>query len=175
MDYKFCPLCAGGLVEGTGEFSEVPICQKCGFKFFQNSKPTAVALIKNDSDEILLVKRAHNPSKGKWSPVGGFLNPGEEPEDGLRREVREELNVEVKNVEFFTTITNPYLHNPSIKNAFTLDLYYSCDLIGEPSLSEEVSEIKWFAQDKIPWDEIAFESNRKALIKYLGIDKISNQ
>lgn len=49
-----------------------------------------------DNKEVLLVKGSRGLTKGRWSLPGGFLHFGEEPYEGLLREVREELRVEAK-------------------------------------------------------------------------------
>jgi 8-oxo-dGTP diphosphatase len=48
-----------------------------------------------DGDKVLVTIRAHDPKKGQIDTPGGFLTLGEPPLDGLRREVREELGIEI--------------------------------------------------------------------------------
>lgn len=62
---------------------------------------TAGALIFNDSGQVLLLKHRFRAGSG-WGLPGGFLEAGEQPLDALRRELREELNLEVDEVEIFT-------------------------------------------------------------------------
>lgn len=62
---------------------------------------TAAALIFNDAGEILLLKHYFRPGSG-WGIPGGFLELGEQPEQALRRELREEVGFEVNQVEIFT-------------------------------------------------------------------------
>ncbi|HXQ74351.1 MAG TPA: NUDIX hydrolase [Pyrinomonadaceae bacterium] len=62
---------------------------------------TAGALIFNDAGQILLLKHRFRPGSG-WGIPGGFLELGEQPEQALRRELREELGLEVNQVEIFT-------------------------------------------------------------------------
>lgn len=96
MNY-YCLKCGGCLKETflKEEKHQRLKCQKCGFVFYQNSKPTSSALIMSGG-KVLLGKRKINPAKGAWDIPGGFLELGEHPEDGLRREIREELGVEIK-------------------------------------------------------------------------------
>ena len=62
---------------------------------------TAGALIFNDLGHVLLLKHRFRAGSG-WGLPGGFLEAGEQPLDALRRELREELDLEVDGVEIFT-------------------------------------------------------------------------
>lgn len=63
---------------------------------------TAGALIFNDNGQVLLLKHRFRAGSG-WGIPGGFLEAGEQPEQALRRELREEVGLEVEQVEIFTT------------------------------------------------------------------------
>jgi ADP-ribose pyrophosphatase YjhB (NUDIX family) len=68
----------------------------CRFVLWANSKPCASIVVANNLGEILLTTRAIEPDKGKLDLPGGFLQLGEHPYDGARREAREELQVEIE-------------------------------------------------------------------------------
>ena len=67
-------------------------CIKCDTIHYQNPKPTATLICPRE-DDILLVKRAFEPAKGAWSLPGGFLELGETLEQGAKRELKEETNL----------------------------------------------------------------------------------
>jgi 8-oxo-dGTP diphosphatase len=69
---------------------------------------TAGALIFNDAGEVLLLKHRFRAGSG-WGIPGGFLEAGEHPEQAMRRELREEVGLEIEQVEIFTarTFRNP--------------------------------------------------------------------
>jgi len=75
---RFCPLCGGALErrpvppEGRHE----PVCTGCGFVFYLNHKVVAGTIPESDG-RILLTRRAINPSYGKWTFPGGFVDWGE--------------------------------------------------------------------------------------------------
>lgn len=76
----------------------------CGYEFWQNSKPAVSALIEKTDKEgshPLLARRAIEPHKGMWGIPGGYLDNGERPEDGLRREIQEELGIALEYAELF--------------------------------------------------------------------------
>jgi acetyl-CoA carboxylase carboxyl transferase subunit beta len=56
----------------------------------------AAAVIINERDEVLLIRRGHEPAKGKWSLPGGSVQPSETPAQAALREVREETGLEVE-------------------------------------------------------------------------------
>jgi len=156
--FRHCPKCGGDLkVE-----EEAPTCQKCKFKFYQNSKPTASAIFANERGQILLLKRAIKPHFGKWDICGGFLKNGEDPIVGLKREVREELGVEVEVGDFLTAIGD---HYGNVEDDFyTLNLFYICKLYDNNfQLDQENSQARWFSRDEVPWDDLAFDNTTLAL------------
>jgi ADP-ribose pyrophosphatase len=156
--YKYCPKCAGNLAEKNG----YPVCQKCGFVFYQNSKPTSSSVIVNEKNETLLLKRAINPHFGKWDIAGGFLENGEDPVVGLKREAKEELGVSVEPLEVLNICVDNY--GLAEDDFYTFNIFYKCKISdGEIVLDQENSEFKWFSKNEIPWNELAFDNTTIAL------------
>lgn len=169
MNYKFCPKCGGGLEEQKVEHATCPVCKSCGFVFYQNSKPTASPVILNEKNEVLLLKRAIKPHFGKWDLPGGFLENGEEPIDGLKREAMEEMNIEIEPIDILTIFIDKYPYDDG--EFYTLNLFYRVKIkSGEIKLDSENSEFKWFKQEEIPWDELAFQNTETALKKLYSLD-----
>ncbi|MGH2775382.1 MAG: NUDIX domain-containing protein [Actinomycetota bacterium] len=90
--FVHCPACASRLQDPNSEGGSR--CPHCGRSWYRNSAPTVTAAIV-DGDRVLVAIRAFDPKKGKADTPGGFLLPGEAPLDGLRREIREELGIEI--------------------------------------------------------------------------------
>src|SRR5262249_44394238 len=82
-------------------------CPRCGWTFYDNPVPAAVALVER-GDRVLLVRRARPPYAGTWDLPGGFLEAGETPERGLRRELREELGLRVGRLRLMGFATDRY-------------------------------------------------------------------
>ena len=103
--------------------------------------------------KALITKRARDPEKGRYDIPGGFLHAGEEVLDGLRREIREELDVEIDvGMDDLKQIT-PHVYGD--EGDFTLALGFVARLAsGEPRAGDDVAEIKWVAEDEV--DDIPF-------------------
>ncbi|KZB80723.1 NUDIX domain-containing protein [Amycolatopsis regifaucium] len=146
-DWKFCPRCgAGTRLAGTGEDAHVA-CPACRFTKYDNPLPTTVGLVL-DGDRILLLRRAHEPRKGGWDTVGGFLSGGETAEENLVREGREEIGCELRNLRFAGSYSSVY----GDTGLRTIGLAFTCELPPdtEIALSEENSGYAWFPLDDRP-------------------------
>ena len=167
-NFKFCPKCGGDLKYKKFDSAEHPQCVKCGFVFYNNAKPATGAFVINDKGEILLAKRGVEPSIGKWDFLGGFIEAREHPVEGLKREVLEEIDAEVEVIKFLDFFMDIYNHD-KVSGEYVMNVFYVCKLKSNDfKLDREVSELSWFAPDKIPWDDLAFQNTRDALNYYLN-------
>lgn len=129
-------------------------CELCAF---ENPKLTVTAIIIKDN-KLMVAKRNEEPLKGEWDFIGGYIQKNETPEEALRREIKEELNVECSVVymgAFTGTATYKSFQSP------ILSLAYITELHGEVMLNEENSEIAWVPIQDL--QTIAFNSNQKIL------------
>jgi ADP-ribose pyrophosphatase YjhB (NUDIX family) len=143
-------------------------CPACGFTGYANPAPTANALCVDEGGRVLLTQRAHDPFAGLWDLPGGFLDEGEHPLDGIRRELREETGLEVEPLEFFCATTDRYGDDEGA--AATLNLTWTARVVGgEPAPADDVSELRWFGPDELPSDdELAFENVALVLSAWRG-------
>ena len=103
---------------------------------------TAGVLIFDDEGRILLLEHVFRPDSG-WGIPGGFLNRGEQPEEGMRRELREEVGLELDSVELLSTRS---LHRPR-----QIEIYFRAKAIGTPQpRSFEIKRAEWFPLDALP-------------------------
>lgn len=124
--------------------------------FWAQSAPAASALIVDGAERVLLARRAHEPDAGRWDLVGGFLEEGEAPLDGLRREVREETGLEIEAGRFLGVFVDTYGGEDGATSV--LNLVWEARVVsGEPAPDDDVSELRWFSLDALPQrDELAF-------------------
>jgi len=150
--WRWCPRCREEL---RGDESRVD-CPACGFVSYASSKATAGALVLDDKGRILLARRAVEPDLGHWDIPGGFLEEGEHPLDGLKRELREETGLEVEPLELLGIWMDRYGGDSTAEA--TLNLYWIARVVsGDPQSADDVDELHWFAPDELPPpDELAF-------------------
>ena len=150
--WRWCPRCRGEL-RSSGSRVE---CPACGFVSYASSKPTAGALVEDGEGRVLLARRAVEPFKGRWDIPGGFLDEGEPPLDGVRRELREETGLEVEPLDFLGAWIDTYGGDSTAEA--TLNMYWTARVLdGEPHPADDVDELRWFAADELPVPgEIAF-------------------
>ncbi|MEO1527818.1 MAG: NUDIX domain-containing protein [Planctomycetota bacterium] len=125
-------------------------------------------LIVNPAGELLLVKRARDPGKGKWGLPGGFVDRGETVEEGLIREVVEETTLQVTSLRLLVTFPNKYDYRGVVSPV--IDLFYLCEVdpAAEIKLApDELESFVWTVPGNEHLDNMAFPSNRRAIEHWL--------
>jgi ADP-ribose pyrophosphatase YjhB (NUDIX family) len=147
---RHCLACGARLKAVTEEGRRRQRCPRCGWTFYDNPVPAAVALIRGPRG-ILLTRRGRPPYAGTWDLPGGFLEAGETPDRGLVRELREELGVRgtlTRLLGFF-----PDQYGPG--GCPVLAIVYGARPSGP--------KVRWFRAHAITWRDIAFPSMRQPL------------
>ena len=109
---------------------------------------------------LLLLRRGFAPGKDLWTFPGGFVDLGETVEQAARREVLEELQIEIE----LGALVGVY----SRATDRVMLVVYAATALGEPRPTPEAPEIAAFAPEEIPWDRLAFWSTERALKDFLG-------
>ncbi|MBA3010530.1 MAG: NUDIX domain-containing protein [Proteobacteria bacterium] len=159
--YKFCPLCRGDFETKTLVRTEPQrlVCKECGFIFYLDPKLVACTIAQTING-IVLQQRNKSPKRGQWVLPGGFVDRGETLEEAARREFFEETGLE--------TAIKCLLGNYSYPGEANIIIVYQSDIIGGTIRPcHESMSIGEFAPEKIPWDQLAFETTRKALERYM--------
>lgn len=160
---RFCMACGRRLALVRREGRSRKRCPRCGWTHYGNPIPAAVALIVRRG-RVLLTRRARPPYRGTWDLPGGFLEAGELPEAGLRRELREELGLGSRRARLIAFATDRY----GRRGVPILTLIYRVTPApGRLRVADDVTEARWFPWRMLPFAEIAFPSMRRALRRYL--------
>lgn len=134
-------------------------CKSCNMIFYQNPKIVCGALIV-EKNGVMLCRRAIEPAKGRWNLPAGFMENNETVQQGAVREVKEEANASIEIVKLHAVFN--VLH---VNQVYMIFLAKMKDK--EFGAGIETIETKFFEFDKIPWQEIAFQSNLFALKQYM--------
>ncbi len=127
-------------------YRRMPVSLRRGLVLLTQSRFTATAgaVIVDEQGRVLLVKHVFRPGSG-WGVPGGFLNKGEQAEEALRRELREELDLEIEQVQLvFVRMVRPVNQ---------LEIVFRCRAVGTPRpCNFEVHSVEWFDPDQLPDD-----------------------
>ena len=105
---------------------------------------TAGAFVFDDEGRLLLLEHEFRPDS-RWGIPGGFLNKGEQPDHALRRELREEVALEVDELEFLFARTLPMPRQ--------VEIYFACKPKSVPTPSSfEIRRADWFVTHDLPDD-----------------------
>lgn len=153
---NFCSECAHpvSLTIPTGDNRPRYVCSNCGAIHYQNPKMVLGSIPVWDEEgdmRILLCKRAIEPRYGYWTLPAGFMENNETTTEAAVRETIEEAGANIQLHELFSLLNVPHVHQVHMfYRATLLDLNYEA---GSESL-----EVKLFAPEEIPWDDIAFQT-----------------
>jgi len=138
-----------------GDSRERLVCPECRYVEYVNPK-IVVGSVATLDDRILLCRRAIEPRRGFWTIPAGYLELGESPEEGARREAREEARADLE----IETLLAVY----TVKRISQVQLIYRARLRSEDvSAGEESEAVGLFDWADIPWTELAFPTVRWAL------------
>jgi ADP-ribose pyrophosphatase YjhB (NUDIX family) len=159
---RHCLACGARLVSVRVDGRLRRRCPSCGWTFYGNPVPAAVAVIVSGG-RVLLARRARPPFAGTWDLPGGFLEALEEPERALARELREELGVRVRRARLVGFATDRY----GPRGFPILTLLYRVSVVPGPiRVSDDVGEARWFPLRAVPYRAIAFPGLRRLLRRY---------
>jgi NAD+ diphosphatase len=138
---RFCGRCGAQNTGAPGELAR--LCPACGRMEFPRIAPAVIVLITNDSGEALL---AHNKkfTNGMYSLIAGFNEAGESLEHTVTREVREEVNIEVRDIRYVSSQPWPFPH--SLMLGFTAR--YASGVLRPDGI--EIVDAQWFSRDNLP-------------------------
>lgn len=163
--FKYCPVCGSPHFEVNNIKSKK--CADCGFIYYLNPSSATVALILNEKDELLVVRRKNDPGKDMLDMPGGFIDMYETGEEGVAREVKEETGLDATETTYLFSYPNTYLYSGFVVH--TLDMFY---LIKVKSLShieamDDAAAYYWIPLKELDIDQFAFDSIKKGLQRFV--------
>lgn len=155
---RYCLRCGYSLVERRVEpEGRMRLqCENCAYIHYINPRVVS-AIIVSHQGRLLLQQRAIEPSLGKWTFPGGFLEIGERAEDGARRETLEETGLDVETRSLVGVYTRP--HVGIVLVVYEGESASDAAIVGD----FESSAVRWFAPSELPWPDLAFETTEQAL------------
>jgi ADP-ribose pyrophosphatase YjhB (NUDIX family) len=149
---NFCNKCGGTVYLTIPPGDNLPrhVCRVCATIHYLNPKLVVGCVVASD-DRILLCRRSIQPRYGLWTVPAGFMENGETVREAALRETLEEACARVEIDEPFALISVPHINQ--------VHLFYRARLLDatfSPGL--ETLETRLFAEEAIPWQDIAFQT-----------------
>ncbi len=120
-----------------GEDREIPYCESCGdWRFPVFSTAVSMVVISPEGDRYLLIRQYGRPT---WILTAGYIDRGEDAEHAVRREIREELGLEVASLRFN--------HSHYFAPSNTLMLNFAAVVTSADAVPNgEVDDWRWFSE-----------------------------
>jgi NAD+ diphosphatase len=144
--HRYCGRCATPTEQAPADRAR--LCPACGLLAFPRLAPAVIMLVEREDGRALLARNAMFPA-GMFSCLAGFVEPGETLENAVRREVREEVAIQVGEVEYRGSQPWPFPHQLMIGFGAR---YESGEITVDGT---EIAEADWFTPAEAP----AFSSN----------------
>lgn len=138
--HRFCGRCGSPLIDHAQDLART--CPACALVHYPRISPCIIVLVRRG--EQCLLARSERFPPGRFSTLAGFIEAGETAEQAVRREVREEVGIEVDNLEFFASQAWPFPHQLML--GFFAD-YRSGELRPD---GIEIVAADWFDRERLP-------------------------
>ena len=160
---KHCRKCGTSVVyriPDDGDTKERAICTACTTVHYENPL-NVVGTVPAWGDKVLLCKRNIEPRWGKWTLPAGFMELNETVAEGAARETVEESGAEFELEGLFSLV--------NVARVGQVHLFYRARLLSDRfNPGFETIEARLFAEDEIPWEEIAFRTVKETLEHYFA-------
>ncbi len=158
--FNYCPRCKSSDIffDGVKKSS----CKACSFTYYHNAAAAAAAILEYDG-KIILIKRNNEPCKGKLDLPGGFVDPKETAEEAIRREIKEELKINIGTLKYIGSYPNIYEYKGVRYHTCDLFFYSKIDMLPADYDKTEIAELLLIDPLKVSFNEVAFKSTRACL------------
>lgn len=155
-EVNYCLRCGARLGEAE-RFGQVrPVCPDCGWTYFADPKVAATVLVEQ-GEGVLLVRRAYDPERGRWTLPGGFIDAGEDPRRAAERECLEETGLVVQ----VTDLLDVLYGQDHPRGASIIIIYKADTLSGVLQPGDDVDGAAFFERGNLP--ALAFSATRRIL------------
>ena len=155
---KHCRECGAAVtyrLPDDGDTRARAICPACNTIHYENPL-MVVGTVPVLGERVLLCKRNIEPRWGKWTLPAGFMELGESTAQGAARETDEEAGAAYEMGELFSIM--------SVLRVGQVHMFYRATVLSDRfDPGHETIEARLFAEDEIPWDEIAFRTVKRTL------------
>ena len=155
---KHCRECGAAVayrLPDDGDTRARAVCPACGTIHYENPL-MVVGTVPVLGERVLLCKRNIEPRWGKWTLPAGFMELGETAEQGAARETDEEAGALIAMGPLFSMLSVPQVGQ--------VHIFYRATVLSDRfDPGHETIEARLFAEDEIPWDEIAFRTVKRTL------------
>lgn len=138
--HRFCSRCGERTVIAAA--GHIRRCPACGAEHYPRTDPAVIMAVVDDRDRILLGRQVHWP-EGRFSTLAGFVEPGESIEQSVRREVHEEVGIDVGEVEYIAS--QPWPFPSSLMLGFTARATTTEINVD----GDEIHEARWFSREEL--------------------------
>ncbi|WP_347488012.1 NUDIX hydrolase [Desulfoscipio sp. XC116] len=162
--FYYCPKCGGKLAYRCIK-EERPrlVCGTCQYVLYENPAAGVAAIVLNAEKQILLGRRAGGKYAGLWCIPCGYVEYDEDVYCAVRREFKEETNLDIEPVGVFTVQSN--FHDPE---KHTVGIWFRARVTGgEPLAGDDLDRVGYFDLSAPP--PLAFPTDR-VVIEYLLAD-----
>jgi ADP-ribose pyrophosphatase YjhB (NUDIX family) len=158
---QYCKSCGSAVtyrLPDDGDTRERAVCNTCHTIHYENPL-NVVGTVPVWGNKVLLCKRNIEPRFGKWTLPAGFMELNETVAEGAARETVEEAGAQFEMQALFTLM--------NVTRVGQVHFFYRAQLISDQfDPGHETQEARLFAEDEIPWDEIAFRTVKETLQHY---------
>ena len=157
-DHHYCGQC--GQVTETSDFDRSRKCGDCEQFYYPRISPSIIVLVTR-GEELLLARNARG--RGNFfSTLAGFVEPGESLEEAVHREVKEEVGIDICNLEYFASQAWPFPNS--------LMLGFHAEYAGGEFVlqEEEIAEAGWFHYTRLPNHPSPVSIAGRLIHEYIG-------
>ncbi len=155
-EVKYCPRCGNALISAHRAGRARPVCPSCDWIYFPDPKVAAAVLVEQD-EKVLLVRRIMQPYQGFWTLPAGFVDAGEDPARAAERECLEETGLIVQVIGIFDIVSGQ--EHPA--GAHIVIVYHASIVEGELTAGDDADGVGFFDRNNLP--PLGFQATKQIL------------